>query len=413
MKTKVIEVMDPLLFLQKTGPKEKHLFMTWSKDNQGWKRILAFNPVETYQCFQGDELLLSSFIEQHRNNFLAGYLAYDLGYELQQIKTVHQSNSNLPLVNFSAFLNFIEFGLQETTLHYQNPDFPDLIMEIIGREGESFQPVTTEKFQASLNFETYKADFDRIQEEIRSGEYYQINYAHPMTACSSNSGKELFHHYLNKNPANYAAFFETDRANIISLSPESFIHIKDRQIRTRPIKGTRPRGQTLKEDNELKEELLASKKEEAELFMIIDLLRNDLGKICTTGSVNIRVQKEIQALANVFHTFAEIEGELKPEINNIEALLSMFPGGSITGCPKKRALQAIDNLECFRRGIYTGSIGFLLPGDEMEFNIAIRTLIQQGKQLFLGIGGGITLLSEAVMEFTETFDKAKSFLQDD
>jgi len=414
METKTLQTIDPLVFLQKMNPKDGHAFMSWSKDDHGWKRIIAFNPVETYQYFRDDDdLLLDSFIEEHCNRLLAGYLAYDLGYELHQIKQINKGDLDLPLVHFSAFSNFIQFDQEKTLLHYLDKNYPDQIMEIQGREIKEFPSVKIGKFETSVDLNKYRAGFDRIQQEIRSGEYYQINYAHQMTTNSPNSGKELFLHYFNKNPANYTAFFETDLANIISLSPESFIHIKERQITTKPIKGTRRRGANPVEDERLRIELLGSQKEEAELYMIIDLLRNDLGKICKTGSVALRERKKIQSLSNVFHTYAEITGELKSEIREIDALLSMFPGGSITGCPKVRAMQAIDELETNPRGVYTGSVGYFLPGKEMEFNIAIRTIVQKGRKLFLGVGGGITLLSEVEMEYDETFDKARSFLQDD
>ena len=155
--------------------------------------------------------------------------------------------------------------------------------------------------------------------------------------------------------------------------------------------------------------LLSSEKEQAELYMIIDLLRNDLGKVCETGSVQVVESKSVQKLEKVFHTYGVVKGKLKKEIHPIEALLSMSPGGSVTGCPKKRACEAIYELEDFPRGVYTGTIGYILPDGTLNFNIAIRTVVQEGNNLTLGVGGGITIGSNNEDEYNETLAKAASF----
>ena len=145
--------------------------------------------------------------------------------------------------------------------------------------------------------------------------------------------------------------------------------------------------------------------------MITDLLRNDLGKIAEIGSVKVESKKNLQTLSKVFHTYSEVSARLRENISGIEALISMFPGGSITGCPKKRAMEIIDEIESFSRGIYTGSIGYILPNQDMDFNIAIRTVVKKGEQLYLGVGGGITIGSTMADEYEETLAKAQSFFK--
>jgi len=201
---------------------------------------------------------------------------------------------------------------------------------------------------------------------------------------------------------------DTSNFSIVSLSPELFIKIADRKIITQPIKGTRPRGKTPEEDAVLLKELIDSRKEQAELFMIIDLLRNDLGKVCSIGSIRVEKERAIQRLSKVFHTYGQITGEILPDNDGVDALLSMFPGGSITGCPERRAMEIIQELENHNRGVYTGSLGFILPNGGMEFNIAIRTVIQKQDTISLGIGGGITIKSNAEDEYKESLIKAAS-----
>ncbi|MEK7085610.1 MAG: anthranilate synthase component I family protein [Patescibacteria group bacterium] len=219
----------------------------------------------------------------------------------------------------------------------------------------------------------------------------------------------MFLKVINANPVDYLAYMEGDGFEILSASPERFIKIENGNIETCPIKGTRPRGNNPKADQKLKQELLKNEKEAAELNMITDLLRNDMGKICKINTVKVAGHRLIQKCPTVWHTFSRITGKIAVE--PIEALLSMLPGGSITGCPKKRAMEIIDELEPTTRSVYTGVIGYIHPNKNLDFNIAIRTIIKKGKKLYLQVGGGIVLDSKEKAEFKETLDKAKSFMK--
>ncbi|HPJ80571.1 MAG TPA: anthranilate synthase component I family protein [Candidatus Portnoybacteria bacterium] len=187
--------------------------------------------------------------------------------------------------------------------------------------------------------------------------------------------------------------------------------MKKNKIETCPIKGTRKRGNTKPKDNNLKKELLSNEKEKAELNMITDLLRNDLGKICKIGSVKVEKQRAISKCPTVWHTYSKITGILDNKNTSIDALISMIPGGSITGCPKKRAMEIIDELEPQTRGVYTGIIGQINPNLDLDFNIAIRTVIKKKEKLYLQVGGGIVIDSKNKSEYEETLHKAKSFMK--
>jgi para-aminobenzoate synthetase component 1 len=190
----------------------------------------------------------------------------------------------------------------------------------------------------------------------------------------------------------------------VSASPECFYEVRGNRIVTRPIKGTRPRGATPEDDERLREELRTSVKDRAELTMIVDLERNDLGRVCEYGSVRVTAPMEVETFAQVHHLVASIEGTLRPNASPIDVIRALFPGGSITGAPKIRAMQIIDELETNRRGVYTGAIGFISP-NATSFNIAIRTILLEGDRVSYQVGGGIVADSDPLAEYEETLHK--------
>jgi anthranilate/para-aminobenzoate synthase component I len=411
MDKKQFPALDPLNVFQQLPADVDAPFFSWSDSQRGWKKILAFDPIDQLTFYPGNSLEnVYQFCEKHSGKFLAGYLSFELGYQLLEIETTRQPEPSVPVLHFRAYGNYIEFEKDRTICFYTDPEFPLRFAEMLSSE----EAVTSRglgcRLSAELDATAYQKNFSKIIDYIKAGDIYQINYTHLMRGKTNLSGRELFVDFTGTNPVDHAVYWELDDMNIISLSPESFARIEKDIIITKPIKGTRPRGSTLEEDTLQIKELLESQKEQAELFMITDLLRNDVGKVSRVGSVKVVHQKKLQTLAKVFHTYSRVEGRRRPDISNIEALISMFPGGSITGCPKKRAVEIIQELEDHPRGIYTGSIGYILPNQDMEFNIAIRTVIQQGNSLTLGVGGGITVGSDVNDEYHECFAKARSFL---
>jgi len=247
----------------------------------------------------------------------------------------------------------------------------------------------------------------RIKEWIAAGDIYQVNLSQAFEA--EVSGGTLFALYealRDASPAPMAAWLSLDGREILSSSPETFLKISGRCIETRPIKGTRPRFRDPDEDRRSAYELQTSAKEIAELVMITDLLRNDLGQVCEFGSVEVSEMLRLESLAQVHHLVSTVTGTLCPETDAIEALAACFPGGSITGAPKKRAMEIIRELERKPRGIYCGAVGWLGYNGESSFNIAIRTLIRDGGSLVYQVGAGIVADSDPRREFEETLHKA-------
>ena len=198
---------------------------------------------------------------------------------------------------------------------------------------------------------------------------------------------------------------------VISSSPERFLSVVDGKVHTRPIKGTRPRGKNPKEDKENKEALINSEKDKSELLMIVDLERNDLSKVCTPHSVKVTELFKIEEYATVFHLVSTVEGRLKDGASSIKCIKECFPGGSITGAPKIRAMEIIEELEGLKRNLYTGSIGYFDIRGNCDFNIVIRTIIKKDNRAYFGVGGGITWDSNPEDEWFETIDKAKALMK--
>ena len=265
------------------------------------------------------------------------------------------------------------------------------------------------RWTPSISRSEYGKAFKKIQRDIRHGEYYQLNLTYRLYAESSTDHRRLFCALARRNPASGTSYFEDGDFALLSLSPERFVTIEGDRIVTCPIKGTRPRGKNPREDVKFKNELLKSEKEAAELNMITDLLRNDIGKVSLQGSVKVTGHRLLQKNPSVWHTYSVIEGRLQPKIHPVDALQSMFPGGSVTGCPKRAAVERIDELETEERGPYCGSMAMLSRSGFLDSTILIRTIVAKGSRLSLGVGGGIVADSREQEEWEETQQKAKAF----
>jgi len=247
----------------------------------------------------------------------------------------------------------------------------------------------------------------RVKEWIAAGDIYQVNLSQGFQAeITGGSLFELYESLREASPAPMAAWLSLDGKEVLSSSPETFLKISGKGIETLPIKGTRPRFPDPDEDRRSAYELQTSAKEISELVMITDLLRNDLGQVCSFGTVAVSEMLRLETLAQVHHLVSTVVGTLRPEISTIDALASCFPGGSITGAPKKRAMEIIRELEDGPRGIYCGAIGWLGFNGESSFNIAIRTLVREGDRVIYQVGAGIVADSDPQKEYEETLHKA-------
>jgi para-aminobenzoate synthetase component 1 len=248
----------------------------------------------------------------------------------------------------------------------------------------------------------------RVREYIAAGDVYQINLTQRFTSPFTGAPYALYRRLRAASPAAYAAYLNGGDFQVLSSSPERFLRIDGREIETRPIKGTRPRGATPAEDARRQAELLASEKDRAELLMIVDLERNDLGRVCEPGSVRVDELCRLETHPTVHHLVATVRGRLRPECDALDAVRAAFPGGSITGAPKIRAMQIIDELETVRRHVYTGALGWIGFDGNCDLNIAIRTIVCCGGRAYYHVGGGVVWDSEPEREFQETLDKGRA-----
>ncbi len=253
----------------------------------------------------------------------------------------------------------------------------------------------------------YLGGVTRALDDIAAGDAYQINLARRFQARGRISPLDLYLRLKDQSPAPFAAFLAWDDLAVVSASPESFYQTRGDHIVTRPIKGTRPRGQTPSDDAQLAAELAASPKDNAELTMIVDLERNDLGRVCQYGTIRVSEPARVETYQQVHHLVATVEGRLRDAIGPVDVIRAMFPGGSITGAPKIRSMQIIDELEPCRRGVYTGSIGYL-SRCASAFNIVIRTIVVEGDRATFHVGGGIVADSQPELEHLETLAKGRA-----
>ena len=257
----------------------------------------------------------------------------------------------------------------------------------------------------------YAQGFGRIKGYIRDGDCYQVNFAQRFKAHIAQDAWSLYQRMRLENPAPYGALLEYPFGQVLSSSPEQFLSLHDGRVQTRPIKGTRPRGETAAQDMALRAQLLSSEKDRAENVMIVDLLRNDLGKVCRPGSIAVPSLFRVESFATVHHLVSTVSGRLRGDQDALDLIAACFPGGSITGAPKRRAMQIIDELEPLRREVYCGSVIRLGFDGNLDSSIAIRTLLMQGHDAYYWAGGGIVADSECEAEYQESLDKAAAFLR--
>ncbi|MFT7184551.1 MAG: para-aminobenzoate synthetase component 1 [Oceanicoccus sp.] len=361
--------MNLIEIFRRLGPEEKHVCFFWSKTEDGWKRRLAWNPVAKFTDLK----------QAPEGKSLMGYISY----EGEQ--------------NFFAYDSWLEEDYALTS------EIEVILARELSEESLDLN------FQPEMSRDYYNEAFKKVKDYIVAGDIYQMNLTLRFSSPFDGDSKFLFSKLIEKNPVNFMAYLDvSEDLQILSASPERFIHTKAEMIHTYPIKGTVARGITPEEDEQQRQNLLNSEKEAAELNMITDLLRNDLGRISKPGSVKVLEHRVARPFPSIWHTYSHIVGELA--VTPIEALISMFPGGSITGCPKIRAMEIIDELEPHKRGIYTGAIGIIEPNGDIDFNIVIRTLIKEKNSLYLQVGGGLVYDSDLDSEWEEVFNKAQPFL---
>lgn len=267
------------------------------------------------------------------------------------------------------------------------------------------------RLQSNFTKPDYLKTVSKAKKYIHNGDIYQVNITQRFKCNCPAESYDLYYILREKNPAPFSAYISFPEVSIGSSSPERFLYIHNGAVQTRPIKGTRPRGKNKSEDQEFINELKSSLKERAELNMIVDLERNDLGKFCDYGSVEVKEHAVIEKYARVFHSVSTVTGRIRSGFDLADIIKATFPGGSITGAPKIRAMQIIDELEPVTRNIYTGSLGYIGIDGTIDLNIVIRTFIIKDGKLYYNVGGGIVEDSDEVQEYKETMDKGSALLE--
>ena len=351
-----------------------------------------------------------------------GYLSYDYGMKNEDINSRHKEIHNIPECIFNFYDNFIiediknrkTYIIGNGVINDSDISVREIEEKIKTIEEKSYEVRKTQyDITVCPNFEKkeYKNAIDGMIQYIIEGDVYIGNMTQQLKVYSEKSPYAMFKSLRRDNPSPFGGYMNYGDFQIVSASPERFLRMKNSVINTRPIKGTRPRGKTLEEDKKLKNELKNSEKDKSELLMIVDLERNDLNKVCKKGSVVVDELFTVEEYATVFHLVSDIRGILKKDLNVVDLIQATFPGGSITGAPKIRAMEIIDELENERRGIYTGSFGYISLDGSCDLNIIIRTALYKDNNYYLGVGGGITCESDLEFEYEETLQKAKALLE--
>ncbi len=376
-----------------SSSKHSHQYAAW-----GFKEIFE---IKTTGCFVNNKLirgepftLLQDFInqskEKNNNKDIAciGFMSYELKNMIyNHIPFKNKGINNFPLLWFCK---------------------PTLVKPYLENNKNEYSKGSLKITKDIMPLSKYSKKIDLIKSYLKNGDVYQINFTSKKKFNSTfDNSFDLYYSLQSKVEAKEGFFLHTNKFDVLSFSPESFIKIDDGIIETSPIKGTRARAKNKAQDSALKKELINSKKDKAEHLMIVDLLRNDLGKICQTGSINVQNLYQIKSFPTVHHMVTKILGKIKDDISEVEIIKAMFPGGSITGAPKESAMRIIDELEDENRHIYTGSAGYILNNGDMSFNICIRTLLQFNNMYEYGVGGGIVWDSNAKDEWNEAHQKSK------
>lgn len=405
--------------------------------------ILQQGKTETEQGNPFD--VLGGLLEAYRlDSFVApvpfwggavGYLSYDLCHFIEHLPTTAIDDLKLPESYFCFYDTILAFDNLEGKAYIVSTGFPELennqrlrraklrleemkrLISLPSRQTckthqHDTRSVTSEAvLKSNFTPDEYIKAVDRVREYIAAGDVFQVNLSQRFETELSISPYELFHRLRQINPAPFASYLNFEGVTIVSASPERFLRVHGDWVETRPIKGTRPRGKNPVEDAMRAQELLNSTKDRAENVMIVDLERNDLGRVCRYGTVKVTELAILETFPTVFHLTSTVVGRLRADKNRIDLLKATFPGGSISGAPKVRAMEIIDELEPTRRSVYTGAIGYFSFGCNLDLNIVIRTFIIKGSKAYFQVGGGIIFDSNAEAEYQETLDKAKALIQ--
>jgi para-aminobenzoate synthetase component 1 len=365
------------------------------------------------------------------NGGVVGYFSYDLGHFIERLPRMALDDLQLPECYLAFYDTVLAFDHLEGKTYIASSGFPEKdeakrqkkavtrlneVREIVlggcmrSAETPRVEKASDIKLKSNFSRKQYLKEVSAAREYILAGDIFQVNLSQRFEARLSIAPNQLYYRLRHINPSPFTAYLGFGEVAVACSSPERFLRVRGDRVQTRPIKGTRRRGRTQAEDAALARELLSSEQDHAENVMIVDVERNDLGRICRYGSVRVTELAILEKYPTVFHLTSTVEGQLRAGKDRIDLLKATFPGGSITGAPKVRAMEIIDELEPTRRGIYTGAIGYLAFSGEMDLNIAIRTFIVKDSRAYFQVGGGIVYDSVPEAEYDETLDKGQALV---
>ncbi|MBL8013442.1 MAG: anthranilate synthase component I family protein [Candidatus Omnitrophica bacterium] len=454
MITKTIPFTEDVFDLFMLFKEESHLFFLDSSltaSPNGRYSFIGFDPFEVFEGrnladYQRFKECFKNFVRQDTNPVMpfhsgaVGYLSYDLGLLFQGIVSLAASGSALPLFHFGFYDVILAVDHLQQTLCITSTGFPEktsLLQQARAKERmdqilsriRQLSPAPGRRsydnarkllpppvFTSNVTRDEYIHNVHRALEHIRQGDIYEVNLSHKILADVAWETEnlrpwEIYSCLRELSPSHFSAYYHAGNHQLLSTSPERFLSLKNGTAQIRPMKGTRPRGKTPEEDSLFRQELMHSPKEIAELLMVTDLERNDLGRVCDFGSVRVKEMRAIEEYKTVFQATSCIEGMLRKDKGCFDLLEACFPGGSVTGCPKISAMKIIDDIEKVKRGIYTGAFGYIDFSGNLDFNILIRTLLLSDKEISFHVGGGIVADSNSQLEYEETWLKAKAMME--
>jgi para-aminobenzoate synthetase component 1 len=415
-----------------------------SNHSMGRYSFLGIDPFYTLETKNLDpfgrlrELLVRYKIANLKNSLpfpagAVGYFAYDLGFLLEKKLrkltaddlTIPDSlfsfyNTVITIDNIKKIVYIFSTGFPEKAYHLQKALSNSHLKRIQNLLSQIRPHKNNKKNRPEGNPQVLKSSFSRegyvravhkAKKYIGAGDIYQVNLSQRLESTTGLAGPQIYERLRKISPSYFGAYLDCGDFQILSSSPERFLRLEKNLVTTRPMKGTRPRSKNKTRDFRFKNELLESAKDKAELMMIVDLERNDLGKVCNYDSIKVNALRELEKYSTVFQTTATISGRLHKDKDRIDLLRATFPGGSITGCPKIRSMEIIEELEPTRRSIYTGSLGYLSFTGDMDFNILIRTILKKKNKIYFGVGAGIVADSRPESEYEETLAKARAMME--
>jgi anthranilate synthase component 1 len=389
----------------------------------GKRKSISGNPLDVIKS-----LLPKREVDNFPYPFMSGavgYIGYDFVRQIEAIGAVLADELKMPDTHLMFYEDVIVFDhLEEKVFVIGTPlleetDEQELVKRVESRVDELKKPYlhqdidsySFEGFVPETSKEEFMRNVERAKEYIVNGDIFQVVPSQRMKSAFSGNPLSLYRRHRSSNPTPYMYYIDFENYTVVGSSPESLIKVRDKQVITNPIAGTRKRGKTPEEDLNNEKDLQSDEKELAEHKMLVDLGRNDLGKVCKFGSVKVDKYKEVERFRHVMHLVSEVSGDLSEEKNPLDALAACIPAGTVSGAPKIRAMEIINELEKSKRGLYSGAVGYLSANGNMDFALAIRTMILKDGMAYIQAGAGIVYDSNPELEYEETINKLRSFLE--